>query len=96
MALMKDHVVFWPSLGSRLLMNEDQACFLELIIVLFLRASVFLQAAINDGDRGDRSHSFSACLAVEKAAWQESFHQGRRGSLGGGGMRGCEDLRKVD
>jgi hypothetical protein len=65
-------------------MNEDQACFLELIIVLFLRASVFLQAAINDGDRGDRSHSFSACLAVEKAAWQESFHQGRRGSLGGG------------
>ena len=42
MALMKDHVVLWPSLGSRLLMNEDQACFLELIIVLFLRASAHL------------------------------------------------------
>lgn len=27
MAFMKDHVVLWPSLGSRLLMNVDRACF---------------------------------------------------------------------
>ena len=91
---MNGHVVRWPSLGSRLLMKEDQACFLEFMIVLFLDASAFFRAALNDGDRGDRRHSFSACLAVKTAAWQDTFHQGRRGSLGG--LRGWVDKRKVE
>ena len=71
-----------------MLMKEDQACFLEFMIVLFLDVSAFFQAALNDGDRGDRRHSFSACLAVETAAWQDAFHHGRRGCLGR--LRGWE------
>ncbi len=81
MALMKDQVVLWPSLGSRLLMKEDHACFFALMIVLFFTASAFFQAVLFMSDRGDRRHSFSAFSAAETAAWQFSFHQGRRGSL---------------
>jgi hypothetical protein len=63
-------------------MKEDHACFFALMIVLFLMASAFFQAVLFTGDRGERRHSFSAFLAAETAAWQHSFHQGRRGSLG--------------
>ena len=60
----------------------------------FEDASAFFQVALNDGDRGDRRHSFSACLAAKTATWQDSFHQGRQGSFGG--LQGWVDKLKVE